>query len=143
MDLGPEIIMAPSKWSAVILGEACSKANSRRLVRCRGKTISIKSEKALQFVASALWQLARHRAPIEGEVSITMHIYYCTQRSDLDESLVLDILQGYAYRNDRQVRERHVYHHIDKNNPRVEIIVEPRNETKNYAGKVEGASEAV
>jgi len=30
-----------------------------------------------------------------------------------------------VYVNDRQVREKHVYHDIDKTNPRADIIVEP------------------
>lgn len=35
------------------------------------------------------------------------------------------LLQAGVYRNDRQVREKHVYHGIDKANPRAEIVVEP------------------
>jgi Holliday junction resolvase RusA-like endonuclease len=57
---------------------------------------------------------------------MTIHIYYASQRPDLDESLILDLLQGILYKNDRQVRERHVYHFIDKLNPRTEIWIRPR-----------------
>jgi hypothetical protein len=34
-------------------------------------------------------------------------------------------VQKGVYRNDRQVREKHVYHAIDRANPRAEIEVEP------------------
>jgi Holliday junction resolvase RusA-like endonuclease len=63
---------------------------------------------------------------LEGQLRVDMWIYYATQRPDLDESLILDLLQGKVYANDRQVRERHTYHHIDKADPRVEIAVSQR-----------------
>lgn len=126
--------------SLVILGEAASKANSRRSVLIAGRPASIKSEKALGFEYSMLRQippLARQR--LEGPVTISLTIYYRTQRPDLDESLVLDCLQDRyigsgekrqlvqsgVIKNDRQIREKHVYHRIDKNNPRVEIQISP------------------
>ena len=54
-----------------------------------------------------------------------MTIYYKNRRPDLDESVILDCLEGYAYKNDRQVKEKHIYHGLDKKNPRAEITVEP------------------
>jgi Holliday junction resolvase RusA-like endonuclease len=68
-----------------------------------------------------------------------LRIYYASQRPDLDESVILDVLQNRykgkgdarqliqkgVYANDRQVREKHVYHGIDKMNPRTEIEIEP------------------
>jgi hypothetical protein len=33
-------------------------------------------------------------------------------------------LQGRVYRNDRAVREMHLYHHLDRDNPRAEILLE-------------------
>ncbi len=72
---------------------------------------------------------------------MTLRIFYASERPDLDESVVLDVLQDRfvkdrvtderrlvqkgVYRNDRQVREKHVYHSIDRANPRAEIEVEP------------------
>ena len=63
---------------------------------------------------------------LEGELRVSMTIYYASQRPDLDPSLILDAMQGKIYVNDRQVREIHLYHAIDKDNPRAEITVEPR-----------------
>lgn len=125
-----------------IFGEAASKANSRKIVTIGGRPSSIKSAKARNYESDALKQIppaARQR--IEGPVRITMRIYYASERPDLDESLVLDILQDRfakdkttgqrvriqdgVYRNDRQVREKHVYRAIDRVTPRVDIVVEP------------------
>jgi Holliday junction resolvase RusA-like endonuclease len=53
-----------------------------------------------------------------------MYIHYASRRPDLDESLILDLLQGVAYVNDRQVKEKHIYWGLDKENPRAEIIVD-------------------
>lgn len=133
-----------------ILGEPASKANSR-IPRTIGKgedkrTLFIKSKKAILFEQSALQQIPpKARVRLEGPVRVTMRIWYATERPDLDESIVLDVLQdrwvrpkvpagaalpervlGQAgvYRNDRQVREKHVFHGIDRANPRTEVTIE-------------------
>jgi hypothetical protein len=134
-----------------ILGQAASKANSRKIVdvpdgKGGKRRLFAKSKEALTFEREALRQIppaARQR--IDGPVRVTLRIWYATERPDLDESLVLDVLQdrwvrpklpmggtgermlGQAgvYRNDRQVREKHVFHGIDRKNPRVEVLVEP------------------
>jgi Holliday junction resolvase RusA-like endonuclease len=55
----------------------------------------------------------------------------------LDESLILDLLQGLVYKNDRQVKERHTYWGLDPENPRAEIIIEqlPKKMPAQKAGK--------
>jgi len=123
-----------------ILGEAASKANSRKIVTLNGRPASIKSEKARKFARDAMRQIPpAARQMLEGPVRVTMRLFYATERPDLDESVLLDVLQAqYAgkgdlrrlvqrgvYANDRQVREKHVYHGIDRANPRAEIVVEP------------------
>lgn len=109
----------------VIYGEPCSKANSRMIVRFGNRPASIKSAKARSYEHQARLQLVKHGfTPIEGPVRVSMRIFYRTQRPDLDPSVVLDVLQGHAYKNDRQVREMHLYHAIDKDNPRACIQVE-------------------
>lgn len=62
---------------------------------------------------------------IEVDVRLDIKIFYRTRRPDLDESLILDLLQGRVYVNDRQVKERHAYWGLDKENPRAEITVVP------------------
>lgn len=123
-----------------ILGEPASKANSRRNVFIGGKSRSIKSKKALDYEKYALLQVpidARQR--LSGPVCVTLRIFYASQRPDLDESLILDVLQDRyirikntkervlvqagVYQNDRQVREKHVYWGLDKGNPRCVVEV--------------------
>jgi hypothetical protein len=139
-----------------IFGQAYSKANSRQLVMRGNKPSNIKSPEALAYECSALKQIPPiFRLQLTGEMCISLWMYYETERPDMDESLVLDCLQD-RYEsesltkaqkevlkaagkkpkrilvqkgvvvNDRQFRERHVYHGIDKANPRVELIIEPR-----------------
>ena len=106
-----------------ILGEPASKANSRMLVTIKGRPAFIKSKKARDYVKEFQKQCPTLDPLMEGDLSVTMTIYYKTRRPDLDESVVLDCMQGYIFKNDRQVKEKHVYHGLDKTNPRCEISV--------------------
>jgi Holliday junction resolvase RusA-like endonuclease len=136
-------MMSMSTINFTIFGEPASKANSRRLVENDGKKRFIKSEKALDYESDALRQIPpAFRLQLEGQLRITLRIYYASQRPDLDESVILDVLQDRyktygrgagrrkeliqrgVYINDRQVREKHVFHSIDKKNPRAEIMIE-------------------
>lgn len=111
--------------SMKIFGEPASKANSRRVVRLGNVSRLIKSNKALAYCDMFQRQTAGlDVTPIEGDVRVTMHIWYASRRPDLDESLILDLLQGVAYLNDRQVKEKHVFWGLDRENPRSEIVVE-------------------
>lgn len=128
-----------------LLGEPASKANSRELATIgpedQRRTILRKSDKALAYERNALQQIPpRARQRLEGPVRVTMRIYYASERPDLDESVILDVLQDrYAkdpisgerrlvqsgvYRNDRQVRSKRIDWDLDRVNPRAEIMVE-------------------
>lgn len=112
------------EFRATVLGNLQSKANSRRMIR---PGLVIKSKSALEFEESALLQLKapmRGRKPFEGDVACEFEVYYQSRRSDIDTSLIRDILQkAGAYLNDRQIHECHEWKHLDKENPRVEITV--------------------
>jgi hypothetical protein len=110
--------------SQIIFGEPASKANSRRVVRFGGMSRLIKSEKALNYSDVFKQQCKPLAVLMTGDLRITMHIYYASRRPDLDESLILDLMQGLIYENDRQVKERHCYWGLDPDNPRSEIIIE-------------------
>jgi hypothetical protein len=112
-----------------IFGEPASKSNSRRVVKFGGLSRLIKSEKALNYSAMFKQQCPVIDPLMSGDLCITMHIYYASRRPDLDETLILDLLQDCVYINDRQVKERHTYWHLDKLNPRAEIIVEQKKAT--------------
>ena len=124
----------------VIYGEPASKANSRQLVRFGDRPAIIKSQKARNYETDARRQIpASIRSNYAGKVAVDIHIFYASERPDLDESVILDVLQARferqagervctwpgVYLNDRQVREKHVYHAIDKRQPRARIVVRP------------------
>jgi Holliday junction resolvase RusA-like endonuclease len=114
------------RWSGVILGEPASKANSRRIVRFGSKLRVIKSEKGLAYIEAVARQVPELPAQEQllEPIRMTAHIYYASRRPDLDPSLILDALQGRIYRNDRAVREMHLYHHLDRTTPRAEVYLE-------------------
>lgn len=110
--------------SQIIFGEPASKANSRRVVHFGGMSRLIKSKKALSY-SDVFKQQCRPLATLmTGDLRVTLRIYYASRRPDLDESLILDLMQGLIYENDRQVKERHCYWGLDPENPRSEIIIE-------------------
>jgi Holliday junction resolvase RusA-like endonuclease len=125
----------------VIEGECVSKANSRELVTIAGHPSFIKSKKALAWWRDAMPQIPAYaRRRFTGRIRMRATLFYATERPDLDESLLLDVLQDQwtrvgaqkvatlvqsgVYRNDRQVRERHVVHAIDARRPRAEVVIE-------------------
>jgi hypothetical protein len=119
-----DVITELQELSLIIFGEPASKANSRRVVRYGGMSRLIKSKKALSYSDVFLQQCPVLPTLMTGDLRITLRIYYASRRPDLDESLILDLLQGRVYVNDRQVKERHCYWGLDPENPRTEMIIE-------------------
>lgn len=110
--------------SLKIFGEPASKANSRKIVRFGNISRLIKSQKALNYSDAFKLQCTPISPLMSGDVRITMRIFYASRRPDLDESLILDLLQDVVYINDRQVKEKHIYWGLDKDNPRTEMLIE-------------------
>ena len=107
-----------------IRGEPASKANSRRVVKFGTMSRLIKSQKALDYSEVFRMQCPAITPLMSGDIRMHITIYYASRRPDLDESLILDLLQGLIYVNYRQVKERHTYWGLDSENPRAEIIIE-------------------
>lgn len=107
-----------------------SKANSRRMATFRRKNgkvglRSIKSEKALNFdaIAKAAALCYMKTPPFEGDVAVYALLAYGSRRSDVDESLLLDSLQGKCYKNDRQVRIKLIFGIVDSDRPRATVLI--------------------
>jgi len=113
-----------------ISGEPASKANSRRVVKFGNMSRLIKSQKALNYSEHFRQQVTPIDPLMSGDIRMHITIYYASRRPDLDESLILDLLQGVVYINDRQVKERHTYWALDPDNPRAEIVIEQLPEKK-------------
>lgn len=114
-------VKADPLFSAVIFGEPASKANSRRIVSIGGKVRSIKSSKALSYIDAFNMQCKALSRLIDVDVEARLIIYYASRRPDLDESVILDALQGKAYVNDRQVKRKVVEWGLDPARPRAVI----------------------
>jgi len=71
------------------------------------------------------WLMLAKGEPLEGAVIVVLDVYFRDRRRDADSAIkpVLDILQGTAYANDRQVRAITLVAHIDRDNPRVEAQI--------------------
>jgi hypothetical protein len=129
--------------SQIIFGEPASKANSRRVVRIGNVSRLIKSSKALKYSDVFKQQCSPLGVLMKGDLRVIMRIFYASRRPDLDESLILDLLQGRVYENDRQVKEKHIYWGLDPESPRTEIIVEcipdvaPKEKPRTKRGKRE------
>ncbi len=120
----------PGRVRVVIRGEVASLKNSRRHVpgksgAGRKFAVCLPSEKAERWMKSAREQVPIRSPLLAGPLVMFVRCFYSSERPDLDESAVMDALQGRVYGNDRQIREKHVYHAIDKANPRVEVVIEP------------------
>ena len=85
----------------------------------------IKSDKARAYADIFAKQCPTLDPLFEGDVYVEMIIYYASRRPDLDESLLLDLLQGRVYANDRQVRQKNIVGRIDRDAPRTIIYVAP------------------
>lgn len=114
-----------TEWTRTIFGEPASKANSRILTVRGGKPRSIKSSKALKYLEDFIRQCPILDPLFEEDVHVELHIHYASRRPDLDESVILDALQGRVYRNDRQVKSKAVRWGLDQRSPRVDIRVSP------------------
>tara|TARA_Y100000361_G_C11111744_1_gene318003 strand:+ start:284 stop:643 length:360 start_codon:yes stop_codon:yes gene_type:complete len=112
------------KNKIIVYGEPASKSNSRKLVHIKGRPAFIKSQKARDYVKAFDEQCPVLDNLLEKDVAVTMTVFYKTRRPDLDESVVLDCMQNKIYKNDRQVKEKHIYWGLDKECPRCEIEVE-------------------
>jgi len=115
--------MAAFDVTFTVYGEPASKANSRKMVMIKGRPALIKSQKARDYVSFFEAQCPTLKVPTTDDVMVEMMIYYASRRPDLDESLILDCMQGRIYKNDRQVKQKFIYWGLDKEEPRSIIRV--------------------
>jgi Holliday junction resolvase RusA-like endonuclease len=114
------------KWSGVIPGQCYSKANQKRPCLHNGQPRIRKSLTACNYKEACRTLLAFNRARplLKGRLKATVIVYYRTLHSDLDVETFFDAMQGFVYANDNQIWEKHLIRRIDKDNPRVEVVVE-------------------
>tara|TARA_R100001460_G_scaffold19960_4_gene41451 strand:+ start:3477 stop:3869 length:393 start_codon:yes stop_codon:yes gene_type:complete len=113
------------KINFIIDGEPASKSNSRKIVTFGKRPALIKSEKARNYEKMFAQQCPQLENLIDNDVKVELIIYYASRRPDLDESVVLDCMQGKIYVNDRQVKQKIVYWGLDRERPRTHVRVSP------------------
>ena len=84
----------------------------------------IKSAKAIAYVKAFRAQCQHLNPLMAGDLEVEIDIFYRTRKPDLDESLILDAMQGLIYENDRQIKAKHIRHHISKARPQAIIRVQ-------------------
>lgn len=111
----------------IVLGEPASKSNSRRLIWSGRRPRIIKSAKALSYLTAFQNQCPKLKKLMDGDLLIEATIYYASRRPDLDESLILDAMQGLIYKNDRQIKKKIISWGLDREKPRAEIRISLQN----------------
>ncbi len=98
--------------------------STNRLYRRYGAHM-VKSAEAQAYEHAAALALRHIDNPLTCAVAVTLAVYFPSKAGDLDNRAkkILDCLQGVAYANDKQVTELHMFRHVDKHNPRVEVTV--------------------
>jgi len=109
----------------MIVGEPASKSNSRRLVSIKGRPAFIKSKKAIDYSKNFTLQCPTYDTLYEEDLAIALKIFYQSKRPDLDESLILDLLQGKVYKNDRSIKLKYVEWGLDRQSPRILVVLGP------------------
>ena len=110
-------------YKGIIYGEPASKANSRKIVMFGKRPAIIKSQKARDYVVTFQKQCLILDELITEDVCVEITIFYASRRPDLDESVILDCMQDFIYKNDRQVKKKIICWGLDRENPRAEIKV--------------------
>jgi len=103
--------------------------SANRLWRMDKRGFMRKSAEAVNYYEVAGFEAIKQGVVIcSCDVAITLKVYRARKSGDLDNRIkpLLDALQGVAFYDDKQVIEIHAYRFDDKNNPRVEVMIETR-----------------
>jgi crossover junction endodeoxyribonuclease RusA len=75
---------------------------------------------------AALKAKAAGARPLQGPVSVTLHVYRPRKVGDLDNVLkaCLDALRGVAYVDDKQITDISAHRYDDKERPRIDVEIE-------------------
>lgn len=115
------------EYKATIYGNAPSKANCYKIIRIGGFSRLGKTPALVKYEESFIWQAGKLRdLNIDEPFEFHIDVYYPSKRSDLDNSLKLqlDVLQRIkCIKNDNDCCLIHARKFIDKLNPRVEITI--------------------
>lgn len=111
----------------IIYSDIPSKSNGYKII-CIGGHYSLGKTKVLKDYEQKFYlQCSLRNANIKGFFKMDVDVYFGSNRKDLDGcfKILFDCLQGCkAIKNDRNCVEIHARKLVDKNNPRVEFVIE-------------------
>ena len=84
-------------YKGIIYGEPASKANSRKIVMFGKRPAIIKSQKARDYVKNFEKQCPKLDTLVTDDLVVEITIFYGSLSPDLDESVILDCMQGFIY----------------------------------------------
>lgn len=111
-----------------ILGQIPSKSNSYRIITIKGHGSLAKTAAAKAYQEYFLLQIREYKNKGIEEFTYVAKVYYDSRRPDLDGHLkmVLDCLQkANAIVNDNKALRIVCDKYLDKENPRIEIMIVP------------------
>lgn len=115
------------EYKQIINGVAPSKPNCMRIVSINGHRCLAKTSALKKYEESFIWQAGKLRdLNINEPFEFYIDVYYPSKRSDLDNvlKLQLDVLQRIkCIKNDNNCCLIHARKFVDKENPRVEIMI--------------------
>lgn len=112
-----------------IPGHPPAKSSNRRIIWARNRPMVISSKKVKDYEKEFGKYIRKQDKVLgkwEGGLCIQITAWMKDRRQDLDSvpKVILDELQrNGVIRNDNQVSELYVQRHIDKENPRVQIMI--------------------
>lgn len=110
-----------------ITGKIPSKSNCYKIITLNGHGSLAKQKVLKEYEKSFYLQCGLRNANIKGLFKLSADVYHENMRPDLDNAfkILLDCLQiCKVIQNDRQCVEINARKLVDKNNPRVEFVIE-------------------
>ncbi len=111
----------------IIYGAVPLKSNSYRIITIHGHGSLAKTQATKKYEENFFMQCSLRNLNIDKRFKLTMDVYFSSDRPDLDNSckVVLDCLQSCkAIKNDRLCAEIVARKMSDKEQPRIEFLIE-------------------
>lgn len=125
--LNLKLDISDMEYKATIKGVAPSKPNCMKIVTINGHGCLAKTPALKKYEEAFIWQAGKLRdLNINEPFEFYIDVYYTSKRSDLDNvlKLQLDVLQRIkCIKNDNNCCLIHARKFVDKENPRVEIMI--------------------
>ena len=115
-------------WFATIRGEPTPQARSHDVVVIDGVARLVTSRPARLWQNRAVPQLLnrRPRRPLVSDLVLDCRFWSSAHRPPIDEGLVIEVLERAAIiAHGRQIREKHVFAAVDRDDPRVTVALAP------------------